>query len=198
MDTSLVLAPPGRLVACRRCAVQRQGTSGWRCRPWPALEAASPLGTLRFSSHLLHDLSGSQGLLSQVEGRTADDTAYWLAGATPARRDAVRVVAIDMCTIYQSAVRRMLPQAAIAVNLFHVVQLAVKTVGDVRRRAIRELYGRRGRAGDPEYGIRHLLEKNLENLSPEQFAKVIETLDATGPGQHAALAWIGKEKLAAP
>jgi transposase len=142
-----------------------------------------------------YDLSGDQGMLGQVEGRTADDAAYWLAGATPAWRDAVRVVAIDMCTIYQSAVKRMLPGAQIAVDLFHVVQLAVKAVGDVRRRAIRELYGRRGKAGDPEYGIKHLLEKNLENLSPEQFGKVIETLDATGPGQHVALAWIGKEKL---
>ena len=142
-----------------------------------------------------YDLSGNQGLLGQVEGRTADDAAYWLAGATPAWRDAIRVVAIDMCTIYQSAVRRMLPGAQIAVDLFHVVQLAVKTVGDVRRRAIRELYGRRGRAGDPEYGIKHLLAKNLENLSPEQSEKITGTLDATGPGQHIALAWIGKEKL---
>jgi transposase len=134
-------------------------------------------------------------MLGQAEGRTADDASYWLAGATPAWRDAVRVVAIDMCTIYQSAARRMLPGAEIAVDLFHVVQLAVKTVADVRRRAIRELYGRRGRAGDPEYGVKHLLEKNLEHLSSEQFAKVIDTLDATGPGQHIALAWIGKEKL---
>ena len=143
----------------------------------------------------VYDLSGSQGLLGQVEGRTADDAAYWLAGAPPAWRDAVRVVAIDMCTIYQSAVKKMLPGAKIAVDLFHVVQLAVKTTGDVRRRAIRELYGRRGKAGDPGYGIKHLLEKNLENLSREQFEKIIETLDATGPGQHIALAWIGKEKL---
>ena len=134
-------------------------------------------------------------MLGQVEGRTADDAAYWLAGATQDWRDAVKVVAIDMCTIYQSAVRRMLPGAKIAVDLFHVVQLAVKTVADVRRRAIRELYGRRGKAGDPEYGIKHLLEKNLEGLSGEQFGKIIETLDATGPGQHVALAWIGKEKL---
>jgi transposase len=52
-----------------------------------------------------------------------------------------------------------------------------------------------GQGRRPEYGIKHLLEKNLEDLSPEQFAKVIETLDATGPGQHTALAWIGKEKL---
>jgi transposase len=142
-----------------------------------------------------YDLDGSQGLLGQVEGRTSDDAAYWLAGATPAWRDAVQVVAIDMCAIFASAVRRMLPGAAIAVDLFHVVQLAVKTTGDVRRRAIRERYGRRGKAGDPEYGIKNLLNRNLENLSPEQFEKIIETLDASSEGQQVALAWIAKERL---
>ena len=141
-----------------------------------------------------YDLSGRQGMLGQAEGRTADAAAYWLAGATPAWRDAVQVVAIDMCTIYLSAVRRMLPHAAVAVDLFHVVQLAVKTTGDVRRRAIREKYGRRGRSGDPEYGLKSLLARNLENLSPDQFAKVIETLDRDG-GQQIAIAWIAKEEL---
>jgi hypothetical protein len=34
------------------------------------------------------DLSGDQGLLGQVEGRTADDAAYWLAWASPAWRTA--------------------------------------------------------------------------------------------------------------
>ena len=142
-----------------------------------------------------YDLSGSQGMLGQVEGRTADDAAYWLAGATQDWRDAVEIVAIDMCTIYLSAVKRMLPHAKVAVDLFHVVQLAVKAVGDVRRRAIREKYGRRGKAGDPEYGIKHLLERNLENLSPDDFAKIIDVLDASAEGQQAALAWIAKEKL---
>src|SRR6185437_12226183 len=99
------------------------------------------------------DLSGGEGLLGQAGGRTADDAAYWLAGQSPAWRCAVRVVAIDMCSIYASAVRRMLPHAVLVVDLFHVVQLAVKVTGDVRRRATREKYGRRGRAGDPEYGI---------------------------------------------
>jgi transposase len=89
----------------------------------------------------------------------------------------------------------MLPRARIAVDLFHVVQLAVKTTGDVRRPAIRQLYGRRGKAGDPEHGIKSLLNRNLDSLSPEQFEKVIETLDATGPGQQLAIAWIAKEKL---
>ena len=141
------------------------------------------------------DLDGQQGLLGQVQGRTADDAAYWLAGATPAWRDAVQVVAIDMCTIYASAVRRMLPHATVTVDPFHVVQLAVKTVGDVRRRVVRARYGRRGRSGDPEYGIKGLLVRNLEHLSAAQFAKIIDTLDENRYGQEIAAAWIAKEKL---
>jgi transposase len=141
------------------------------------------------------DLSGQQRLLGQVEGRTADDTAYWLAGAPAAWRDAVQVVAIDMCTIYAAAVRRMLPRAQLVVDLFHVVQLAVKATGDVRRRVVRGKYGRRGRSGDSEYGIKHLLTQNLEHLSPGQFAKVMDTLDGDAAGQEVAAAWIAKEKL---
>ncbi len=141
------------------------------------------------------DLSGDQGLLGQVEGRTADDTAYWLWQAGPAWRDAVQVAAIDMCSIYASAIRRMLPRAQIAVDLFHVVQLAVKVTGDVRRRAVRGKYGRRGRSGDPEYGIKGLLVRNLEHLSAGQFAKVMDTLSGDRYGQQILAAWIGKEKL---
>ena len=130
------------------------------------------------------DLSGDQGLLGQVEGRTADDAAYWLAQASPAWRDRIEVVAIDMCSIYKSAVRRMLPAAQLVIDLFHVVQLAVKMTGDVRRRVVREKYGRRGRRGDAEYGVKGLLVRNLEHLSPAQFAKVMGTLgrDAAGQG----------------
>ena len=142
-----------------------------------------------------YDLSGGQGMLGQVEGRTADDAAYWLAQAAPAWRDGIEVVAIDMCTIYLSAVRRALPRAQVAADLFHVVQLAVKAAGDVRRRAVRGKYGRRGRSGDPEYGIKNLLTRNLENLSQAQFAKVMDILGADAAGQEIAAAWIGKEKL---
>jgi transposase len=141
------------------------------------------------------DQDGKQGLLGQVQGRTADDAAYWLAQAAPAWRDRIEVVAIDMCTIYLAAVRRMLPQAQAAVDLFHVVQLAVRTAGDVRRRAVRGKYGRRGRSGDPEYGVKGLLVRNLEHLSAGQFAKIMDTLSADAAGQEILAAWIAKEKL---
>src|SRR5258708_3434077 len=141
------------------------------------------------------DLSGDQGLLGQVEGRTADDAAYWLAQASPAWRGRIAGVAIDICAIYKNAVRRVPPAAQLVVDVFHVVQLAVKMTGDARRRVVRGKYGRRGRCGDAEYGIKSLLVRNLEHLSPAQFAKIIDTLSRDTAGQELLAAWIAKEKL---
>src|SRR5271165_4019752 len=189
-----VLEQPAATVAHLGIDEHRRGRPRWR--------ADAETGEYILLADRWHtcffDLSGDQGLLGQVEGRTTDDAAYWLARAAPAWRDAVRVVAIDMCSIYASAVRRMLPGARIAVDLFHVVHLAVKMTGDVRRRVVRGKYGRRGRSGDPEYGIKNLLVRNLEHLSPAQFAKVTGALQADPAGQEIAAAWIGKEKLRHP
>ena len=70
-------------------------------------------------AHFFFDLSGREGCWARWN---AGDAAYWLAGQPAAWRDAARVVAIGMCSIYASAVRRMLPGA----------------------------HKRRGRSGDPE------------------------------------------------
>lgn len=75
-----------------------------------------------------------QGLLGQVEGRTAQAVIDWLADRDQAWRDAVQYVAIDMCTIFKSAIRRVLPQATLVVDHFHLVQLANQTLTEVRRR----------------------------------------------------------------
>jgi len=186
-----VLARPPGLVRHLGIDEHRRGRPRWR-----ADEDTGEYVLLADRWHTcFFDLSGDQGLLGQVEGRTADDAAYWLAQASPAWRDHVQVVAIDMCSIYKSAVRRMLPRARVAVDLFHVVQLAVKATGDVRRRVVRGKYGRRGRSGDPEYGLKGLLVRNLEHLRPEQFAKIMDVLGRDTGGQEILAAWIGKEKL---
>jgi len=39
-------------------------------------------------------------LLGRVQGRSADDAAYWLAGVAAAWRDGVLVVCIDLYSIY--------------------------------------------------------------------------------------------------
>ena len=62
----------------------------------------------------------------------------------------------------------------------------------MRRRVVRGKYGRRGRSGDPKYGIKNLLVRNLEQLSGVQFAKIISILQADPAGQEIAAAWIGR------
>ena len=136
-----------------------------------------------------------RGITPAEAGRDAGISWPSVHGAFTQAADQVLDDSPAPVAIFASAVRRMLPGARVAVDLFHVVQFAVKTVGDARRRAIREKYGRRGKAGDPEYGIKHLLERNLENLSPDNFAKIIGTLDASAEGQQIAITWIAKEKL---
>ncbi len=120
-----VLARPMGLVVQLGIDEHRRGRPRWRID-----ENSGEYVLLADRWHTcFFDLAGDQGLLGQVEGRTADDAAYWMWQASPAWRDAVEVVAIDMCSIYASAVRRMLPRAQLVVDLFHVVQLAVKMTG---------------------------------------------------------------------
>jgi transposase len=71
--------------------------------------------------------------------------AGWLAARGFAWCHAVRYVAIDMCTIFKSAIRRMLPHATLVVDHFHLVQLANQTLTEVRRRVTVAQRGRRGR-----------------------------------------------------
>jgi hypothetical protein len=49
--------------------------------------------------------------------------------------------------------------------------------------------------GDPEYGLKGLLSRNLENLPPEKFSEVVEILDADGHRQQVLLAWIAYWRL---
>lgn len=49
------------------------------------------------------DLSGGQGVLGQVEGRTAATVVDWLAARPDDWRARVCHVAIDMCSVFKSA-----------------------------------------------------------------------------------------------
>jgi transposase len=142
------------------------------------------------------DLTGEQGLLGQVEGRSAGDAGSWLAAQTQQWRDNVQVVAIDMCSAYRAAVRKHLPHATLVVDHFHVAQLANQMVSSVRRRVTATLRGRRVRKDDPEYGVRRRLLRNREDLTDEKFIDMWNRLLDLGPaGEHILAAWIAKEEL---
>jgi transposase len=142
------------------------------------------------------DISGTQGMLAQVEGRTGDDVAYWLASQPAPWRQQIRCVTIDMCTIFKSAITRILPHARIVVDHFHVVKLAGDVIDEVRRRITTTTRGRRGRDSDPEWKIRNLLHRTKEHLTQKAFTKLWNTLiDLGDPGITILKAWIAKDKL---
>jgi Transposase and inactivated derivatives len=62
------------------------------------------------------DITGEQGLLGQVDGRTSAAVQAWLGARSPAFRAGIEVVVIDPHAGYAAAVRAALPDAAIAVD----------------------------------------------------------------------------------
>lgn len=94
----------------------------------------------------------------------------------------------------------LLPNAALIVDAFHVIQLANTMVGDVRRRVTFEHYRRRGRATDPEYRIKNLLVRGKEKLSHQALHTLLCTLlctlaDLGESGRQIGAAWRAKELL---
>ncbi len=165
----------------------------------PRFERDPATGETRQSADRWHtgftDLTGEQGLLGHVEGRCANDVISWLAGRSPEWRAGVQTVSIDMCTAFRAAARTALPTATVCVDAFHPVQLANKMVTSVRWRIVREKYGRRGRKDDPEYGIKRLLLRNLEDLRADQLEKLWNTMADDPALTELHVAWIAKEKL---
>ncbi|WP_433351483.1 ISL3 family transposase [Microtetraspora malaysiensis] len=143
------------------------------------------------------DISGGQGLLGQVEGRTSATVTGWLGQRSQAWRDGVAFVAIDMCTIFKSAIRTVLPQARLVVDHFHLVQLANQAVTEVRRRVTVQVRGRRGRKGNREWELRNRLTRSAARMHGSQLDPMIDDLMALPKriGVPILAAWNAKEDL---
>jgi len=143
------------------------------------------------------DLSEGQGLLGQVEGRTAQTVVDWLLVRSQAWRDQVCYVAIDMCTVFKSAVRTALPNAQLVVDHFHVVQLANATLTEVRRGVTVQARGRRGRKGNREWELRNRLTRRADSLSEQHLAELQADLALLPKRirEPIAAAWNAKEDL---
>jgi transposase len=99
------------------------------------------------------DSTDGQSLLGQVDGRTGAAVQAWVAARTEAFRAGVEVVVIEPHAGYAAAVvRAALPEAAIAVDHFHLVMSANRVVTAVRERVTLGLLDRRGRKDRPDLG----------------------------------------------
>src|SRR5215207_4352630 len=115
----------------------------------------------------------------------------------PARTAGCEVVVIDPHAGYAAAVRAALPHAVIAVDHFHLVMLANKTVTAVRQRVTRDLLDRRGRKTDPTWANRRLLLRGREHLSARALARMWNGCIDHDPTGQILSAWIAKEELRA-
>jgi transposase len=107
------------------------------------------------------------------------------------------VVVIDPHAGYAAAVRAALPEARVAVDHFHLVMLANKTVTAVRQRVTRDLLDRRGRKTDPTWANRRLLLRGRERLSSAALARMWNGCVDHDPTGQILSAWIAKEELRA-
>jgi transposase len=143
------------------------------------------------------DITGDQALLGQVDSRTSAAVQAWLAARTEAFRAGIEVVVIDPHAGYAAAVRAALPDAAIAVDHFHLIMLANKAVTAVRQRVTRDLLARRGRKTDPTWANRRLLLRGRERLSEQALARMWNGCVDNDPTAQILSAWIAKEELRA-
>lgn len=143
------------------------------------------------------DLTGGAGLLGQVEGRTAASVSAWIDAQSAAWRAGVRVVAIDMCTVFKAAVRDSLPHVTLVVDRFHVVQLANAVLTEVRRRVTVQQRGRRGRKGNREWELRNRLTRSAAKMHADHLDPMVEDLKMLPKklGEPILVAWNVKEDL---
>ncbi|MGA9373586.1 MAG: ISL3 family transposase [Mycobacterium sp.] len=143
----------------------------------------------------LVDITGSGGLLVQVNGRAAKTVTDWLDKRQQGWKENIEFVAIDMSATYAKAAREALPHAKLIVDRFHLVKRANDMVDAVRRRTTATHRLRRGRKGDTEWINRRRLLRAAERLTADQRTRLFERLTSADPNGDIAAAWIAKELL---
>jgi len=138
---------------------------------------------------------GSGSLLGLAPGRTGVCVRDWLGEQSEAFRRRIDIVVIDPSAPYASGIRAALPNAKIAVDVWHLVALANQMVTEVRQRATREQLGRRGTSRDPIWVNRRLLLTGVENLSRKQATRLWRSFDISDPTKEIQAAWAVKERL---
>ncbi|MFF3663536.1 transposase [Streptomyces olivochromogenes] len=180
---------------CRRSVSTRSAEAGRDGSPTRPPGSGRPPWTVGTSAS--STCPASRACSGSVEGRTAQAVIDWLADRDQAWRDAVQYVAIDMCTIFKSAIRRVLPQATLVVDHFHLVQPANQTLTEVRRRVTVTHRGRRGRKGNREWELRNRLTRSAARMRGEHVDALLDELSNLPRviGAPITVAWNAKEDL---
>lgn len=141
------------------------------------------------------DPDRSGGLLGLTPGRSGAAVAGWLTRQAPQFRAGTEVVVIDPSAPFAAAVRRVLPQARLVVDHWHVHRLANLMVTRVRQRVTQQVHGHRGRKSNAAWAYRQLLLRDGRALSDRQWARLRRLFASDDPTGQILGAWAGKELL---
>jgi transposase len=141
------------------------------------------------------DTTHPGGIIGLAPGRSGACVQAWISLQTKEFRDGIKMVAIDPSAPYASGIRRVLPQARIVLDHFHLVLLANTMLTDVRQRVQHEQQGRRGMKIDPAWAHRRLLLRAGNDLGPKALARLRTVFDTDDPTNEISAAWGVKELL---
>ena len=135
---------------------------------------------------LLTDLDQSR-VVDVVEDRTGEAAEQLWQTLTPAQKQAVEAVAVDMWEPFIQTTQKAVPQADIVHDKFHVSKYLGEAVDKVRRQEHKELLA----AGDETLtGTRHLWLYNPEHFNQDQVTEFAALKDLQ---LKVARAWAAKE-----
>jgi len=116
------------------------------------------------------------GIVWATEGRNAASLKAFFDGLTDEQKASIKAISIDMSAGYEKAITEAIPDAEIAFDPFHVIQLRAKACDRVRR----DEYNRHGRSSSSEgkwiKGTRYSLLKDTTKQTTRQLLKLAEVV----------------------
>jgi len=103
----------------------------------------------------------------------------------------LRYLAMDLSAPYRSTVP---DGVTVIADAFHLVQLANRKIDAAFRRLSYRTEHSHEDLGLPR-PLHYMLRRNIETISPDHLAIIIDTLDGDADGQQIAAVWIAKEQL---
>ncbi len=140
------------------------------------------------------DVAGHR-LIDITEGKDSDAVIGWLEQRPQTWLEAIEVGALDMASSYRSIYHRVLPQATLVVDPFHLIKHANLTLDRTRCAVQNQTLGHRGHKHDPLYRARRLLTRAHERLNENGQQKLQGLLAAGDPHGHVTTAWAAKEAV---
>lgn len=182
-----------------RPGVSRLGVDETRVRRvrWLLEEAGWRRSDPWMTSFVDLDPGRAGGLLGLAPGRSGASVRGWLGLQSEEFRAGIQVVAIDPSAPFAAVLRdrKLLPNATLVVDHWHLHRLANLMVTRVRQRVTSERLGHRGRRGNDVWAYRQLLLRNGRSLSDRQWARLKSLFRTDDPTGEILAAWAGKECL---